>query len=330
MSERPRRAARSEAAELRVTPVSVAVPASPAQEHHLGDRLAAFIDGELDHGARERVQAHLATCPTCLAEAEEARQLKSRLREVLPPDPSPVFMTRLLSIAAPGAGDDGEGPSSGQPVAGAARGVRSLFGGSGSGFGSAGGLGGGGLRGSSFGSGALGADHPVPGVDPRARRERSSRALREVREPRDSGGHAGNDGGSEGSRREEPRPIAARLRAGVGGGLMPSQPLSGVLAAAAAPMGTQRGRRLVFAAAGAFSVAAVTLSTALTGVSASSDAPADVSPLSGTGNYAPAGSQLALENLHGNDSAAQEVMHRTTAFHPMSDPSVVPARRLLP
>lgn len=325
MSERPRRAARPEAAELRVTPVSVAVPASPAQEHHLGDRLAAFIDGELDHGARERVQAHLATCPTCLAEAEEARQLKSRLREVLPPDPSPVFMSRLLSIALPEEGDDdGEGPSSGHPAAGATRGVRSLFGGSGSGFGAGGGLGGGGLRGSSFGSGALGADHPVPGVDPRARRERSSRALREVREPHDSGS-AGRD-----DAREEPRPIAARLRAGVGGGLLPSQPLAGVLAAAAAPMGTQRGRRLVFAAAGAFSVAAVTLSTALTGVSASSDAPADVSPLSGTGNYAPAGSQLAVANLHGNDSAAQEVVRRTTAFHPMSGPSVVPAGRLLP
>ncbi|WP_139121227.1 anti-sigma factor family protein, partial [Streptomyces sp. SolWspMP-sol7th] len=36
-------------------------------EQHLGDRLAAFVDGELDHDARERVLSHLATCPRCKA-----------------------------------------------------------------------------------------------------------------------------------------------------------------------------------------------------------------------------------------------------------------------
>ncbi|MGE7383347.1 zf-HC2 domain-containing protein, partial [Serratia bockelmannii] len=36
--------------------------AVPPAEQHLGDRLAALVDGELKHDARERVLAHLATC----------------------------------------------------------------------------------------------------------------------------------------------------------------------------------------------------------------------------------------------------------------------------
>ena len=37
------------------------LPPAPC-EQHLGDRLAALVDGELGHDARERVLAHLATC----------------------------------------------------------------------------------------------------------------------------------------------------------------------------------------------------------------------------------------------------------------------------
>lgn len=303
MSEQPRRAPRPEVGELRVTQVSVAVSAPAPQEHHLGDRLAAFVDGELDHGARERVQAHLATCPDCLAEAEQERRLKSRLREVLPPEPSAVFLSRLMSISTAsedeGDGDgDAGGPSQGTPSR-----VRSLFGGSGSqgpgsgpGFGASGGLGGGGLRGSSFGNGALGADRPLPGVDPRARRERG-------REPRGE------------------RPIAARLRAGWGpaGPTVPEQPMDGpaeagrsgrmpMVAVASNAPAAPRSRRLVFAAAGAFSVAAVTLSSALTGVTATSEAPHGVAPLSGTNNYAPSSNyvpssgQLAYDVTRVDDS----------------------------
>jgi hypothetical protein len=309
VSEQPGRAARPEAAELRVTPVSVAVPAPPVQEHHLGDRLAAFIDGELNHGARERVQAHLATCSDCLAEAEESRQLKSRLREVPPPEPSALFMDRLLAIAAPddsrgGGGGGHDAPSPGS--ASASRGISSFFGGSGAGFGSGGGLGSGGLRGSSFGSGALGAEHPVPGMDPRAHRERS----RDPRGSRDS--------------RDELRPIAARLRAGVGNG----GPLSPQPATAPAPAGAARGRRLVFAAAGVFSVAAVTLSSALAGVTATSEAPPGVSPLSGTENYVPAGGQVALENTGSDTRDPQYATHRVALTRPTTAPTVLPMNQL--
>jgi anti-sigma factor RsiW len=323
VSEQPRRVPRPEVGELRVTQVSVAVTAPQPQEHHLGDRLAAFVDGELDHGARERVQAHLATCPGCLAEAEEERRLKARLREVMPPEPSNLFLDRLMAISSDGQDDDA-GPSQGAPSR-----VRSLFGGSGSqspgaGFGMGGGLGNGGLRGSSFGNGALGADHPVPGVDPRARRERG-------REPRAE------------------RPIAARLRAGSGpsGSMVLTRPAGGsgeaeraertaVVAVAPSAPATPRGRRLVFAAAGAFSVAAVTLSSALTGVTATSEAPPGVAPLSGSNNYAPsanyapAGGQLAYHVSRIDDAREHAVTgpHAALAHPSAAAPNLYPAAQL--
>jgi len=53
-------------------------PQRPAPaEQHLGDRLAAFVDGELAGDSRDRVLAHLATCPQCKAAAAEQRRLKS-------------------------------------------------------------------------------------------------------------------------------------------------------------------------------------------------------------------------------------------------------------
>nr|WP_084724515.1 zf-HC2 domain-containing protein [Streptacidiphilus melanogenes] len=303
-----------------MTQVSVAVTTPPPQEHHLGDRLAAFVDGELDHGARERVQAHLATCSDCLAEAEEERHVKARLREVLSPEPSNVFLNRLMAISAD---DDGDG----RPPQGTPSRVRSLFGGSGAqgpgpGFGMAGGLGNGGLRGSSFGNGALGADRPVPGVDPRARRERG-------REPRGE------------------RPIAARLRTGTdpSGSLMSTSGQGSARAeraertavvgvAPSAPV-APRGRRLVFAAAGAFSVAAVTLSSALTGVTATSEAPHDIAPLSGSNNYAPAANyapsdgQLAYNAARVDDAREQPAANQHAALaHPGTPPNLYPAAQL--
>ncbi|RNG21668.1 zf-HC2 domain-containing protein [Streptomyces botrytidirepellens] len=102
---------------------------SPA-EQHLGDRLAALVDGELGHDARERVLAHLATCCKCKAEADAQRRLKSVFAETAPPGPSEGFLARLQGLPAIG-GDDG--PGSGSPFAdpgvmglrGAARDVRS-------------------------------------------------------------------------------------------------------------------------------------------------------------------------------------------------------------
>ncbi|WP_187284101.1 trypsin-like peptidase domain-containing protein [Streptomyces sp. adm13(2018)] len=58
--------------------MSGTLPSSPTPaEHHLGDRLAALVDGELGHDSRERVLAHLATCARCKSEADAQRTLKS-------------------------------------------------------------------------------------------------------------------------------------------------------------------------------------------------------------------------------------------------------------
>ncbi|WP_052681343.1 zf-HC2 domain-containing protein [Saccharothrix sp. ST-888] len=202
--------------ELRAVAVRTGEPA--AEEHHLGDRLTAFLDGELGHDARERVQAHLATCPECLAEVDEGRAVKQLLTRTGTPAPSTMLMSRLLAVAAlpddePGPGT-GPGPGAGEVATGTIGGSR-LTGGS---FGRG--------AGASFGGGALGADTPLPGVDPRAGR---SGFLR--RSPAVLDGPA---------RLPAPTPLAAL-----------AEPV------AARPV---RGRRFVFAAAaGAFSVAAVTL-----------------------------------------------------------------------
>ncbi|MFD0329061.1 zf-HC2 domain-containing protein [Streptacidiphilus monticola] len=160
MSEQQRRAAQvaSGLVELKVAPRTPPVP-----EEHLGDRLAAFVDGELDHGARERIQSHLAGCAQCLAEVEVQRRLKSRLREVPSPAPSDVFLSRLMGLAAQEQQPtDRQDPPAGAPMDQQPSNVRPLFGSGGLGAGSFG-------RGTGlFGSGALGAEHPVPGVDPRA------------------------------------------------------------------------------------------------------------------------------------------------------------------
>ncbi|MGW3163395.1 zf-HC2 domain-containing protein [Streptomyces sp. NPDC001142] len=79
-------------------------------EQHLGDRLAALVDGELKHDARERVLAHLATCAKCKAEAAAQRRLKSVFAQSAPPSPSEGFLARLQGLpGGPGNDDDGRG-----------------------------------------------------------------------------------------------------------------------------------------------------------------------------------------------------------------------------
>ncbi|MEU9044190.1 MULTISPECIES: zf-HC2 domain-containing protein [unclassified Kitasatospora] len=213
---------------LHALPVRPAEPA--AEEHHLGDRLSAFLDGELGHDSRERVQAHLATCPQCLAEADEGRSVKHLLTRTGTPGPSSALMARLMAVGnlpedGPADGDwppgrgrhDDDLPGGGVAATGTLGGSR-LTGGS---FGRG--------AGASFGTGALGADTPVPGVDPRAF------------------GRGTVLGPLMGRRSARPEPAAGPDRA-----VRPQSTAAAVRSAA-------RGRRLVFAAAGAFSVAAVTL-----------------------------------------------------------------------
>ncbi|MFE2378544.1 anti-sigma factor family protein [Streptomyces sp. NPDC059398] len=75
-------------------------------EQHLGDRLAALVDGELKHDARERVLAHLATCAKCKTEADAQRRLKTVFAETAPPPPSEGLLARLQGLPAGPGGDD--------------------------------------------------------------------------------------------------------------------------------------------------------------------------------------------------------------------------------
>jgi hypothetical protein len=65
------------------------------------------VDGELGHDARERVLAHVATCPKCKAEVDAQRRLKNVFAEAAPPPPSESFLARLQGLPA-GGGSDGD------------------------------------------------------------------------------------------------------------------------------------------------------------------------------------------------------------------------------
>jgi anti-sigma factor RsiW len=75
---------------------------------HLGDRLSALVDGELDGADLDRAHAHLAGCEPCRTEAAELRQLKQRLRELMTREladggPAEAAMTsRLVAMTGPG------------------------------------------------------------------------------------------------------------------------------------------------------------------------------------------------------------------------------------
>lgn len=81
-------------------------------EQHLGDHLAAFVDGELQDDARDRVLAHLATCAECKAAADEQRRMKDAIAASAPPALSAGLLARLQELPA-GDGDGTGGPFDG-------------------------------------------------------------------------------------------------------------------------------------------------------------------------------------------------------------------------
>ncbi|WP_431960334.1 anti-sigma factor family protein [Actinacidiphila sp. bgisy160] len=78
-------------------------------DQHLGDHLAAFVDGELHDDARDRVLAHLATCPDCKTAADEQRRMKDVVAAAAPPALSAGLLARLQELPG-GDGDGGRGP----------------------------------------------------------------------------------------------------------------------------------------------------------------------------------------------------------------------------
>ena len=72
---------------------------------HLGDRLSALVDGELDGAELDRAHSHLAGCEPCRTEAAELRALKQKLRGLMDGAPAEAAMTRRL-IAMTGYGQE--------------------------------------------------------------------------------------------------------------------------------------------------------------------------------------------------------------------------------
>ena len=66
---------------------------------HLGQRLSALIDGELDGDERDRVLVHLARCEPCRAEAIALRMLKRRMNALGGAAADSALMHRLIGLA---------------------------------------------------------------------------------------------------------------------------------------------------------------------------------------------------------------------------------------
>ena len=68
---------------------------------HLGDRAAAFVDGQLSPESAERATAHLASCRPCRDLVELERLTKVRLAALAGPAPSSDLVGRLLAMGGP-------------------------------------------------------------------------------------------------------------------------------------------------------------------------------------------------------------------------------------
>jgi anti-sigma factor RsiW len=69
---------------------------------HLGGALTAFVDGELDHGAREQVLVHLAHCVACRTEVGLLRGLKTALRSEHTQAPDDLAARLMALTVTPG------------------------------------------------------------------------------------------------------------------------------------------------------------------------------------------------------------------------------------
>lgn len=68
---------------------------------HLGDRVAALVDGQLPVDIIERAHEHLAGCRPCREAVEAERLMKARLASLRGPEPGTDLMQRLLAMGGP-------------------------------------------------------------------------------------------------------------------------------------------------------------------------------------------------------------------------------------
>jgi len=66
---------------------------------HVADRLQAFLSGDLPHGAREQVDAHLAGCPACREERDLLLAARALIAPLPPRDPRAGFAARVALAA---------------------------------------------------------------------------------------------------------------------------------------------------------------------------------------------------------------------------------------
>jgi anti-sigma factor RsiW len=93
---------------------------------HLGQRLSALIDGELDPAERDRVLVHLAKCDSCRGDAIALRTLKRRMSALGGDAAADGALTRkLMGLAYADGGflTAGRFPTAGPQLAGAAAGA---------------------------------------------------------------------------------------------------------------------------------------------------------------------------------------------------------------
>jgi hypothetical protein len=241
---------------------------SAPAEQHLGDRLAAFVDGELTDDSRDRVLAHLATCPQCKTAAAEQRRMKSVIAQSELPAISAGLLARLQGLPGMGA-DTGLPGGSGGPTLPSGSGGPALPGGGplrpaeadddraarhgpldGGLLGSGPGLFGGSRR-DDYSYLGPGRDLTAP-AGSRSRGFRVHQAIRAITPVSPLAPAAGRG-----------RPVGAGVdtRGAHGATAVGASGTPGGSGAGSAP--ASRGRRFAFAAAGAFSMAAIAIGGAL-------------------------------------------------------------------
>ena len=67
---------------------------------HLGDQMAALVDGELDHASRDRALAHLTHCGECRLAVQQERWIKGRLQALPVGEPSASLLGSLFATAS--------------------------------------------------------------------------------------------------------------------------------------------------------------------------------------------------------------------------------------
>jgi hypothetical protein len=65
---------------------------------HLGDDVAAFVDGQLSPDAMRAAESHLEDCEPCRQAVRQQRLLKSRMRGVGHPEPPPGLVASLNTL----------------------------------------------------------------------------------------------------------------------------------------------------------------------------------------------------------------------------------------